>query len=310
MPDRSRIVHRILIAAGLILVMVLQPSHAGRTRAQGSDALAPIKIDPALRAAAAAQAEPLPVWVSFTDKGEQGPADLALALAAARQRLSPRCLARRLRAGVQPLVDERDLPVHTPYLDALRARGFRPVRQLALAQSRGGAPRARPPRRGGRIAVRERPAPGGARHAYARALADRRRSAWPSRAARTARPRRTCSITASMPRRCSSCTFPSCTTRASTGSGVLIAMLDDGFNYHNRHEALATIDIPPGYERDFVDGDYSVSGHHRFHLLRARHAGAGLRGRQQVRALRRHRPRRHLRAGAHRGGCHRDARWR
>ena len=43
-----------------------------------------------------------------------------------------------------------------------------------------------------------------------------------------------------------------------TGAGVVIAMLDDGFNYHNRHEALATIDIPPGFERDFVDGDWSA----------------------------------------------------
>src|SRR5438034_8747815 len=74
----------------------------------------------------ATPAEIVPAWVHFVDKGEQGTADLARRLAAAERSLSPRNRARRLKAGVNPLVDELDLPVCPDYLDQLRAAGFRP----------------------------------------------------------------------------------------------------------------------------------------------------------------------------------------
>src|SRR5205085_282058 len=65
-------------------------------------------------------------WVEFADKGEHGPADLSRRLATAERALSPRNRARRLKAGVTPLVDALDLPVEPAYLAALRAAGFAP----------------------------------------------------------------------------------------------------------------------------------------------------------------------------------------
>ena len=47
----------------------------------------------------------IPVWVSFADKGERSPADLAARLVEAERSLSPRARARRVKAGVTPLVD-------------------------------------------------------------------------------------------------------------------------------------------------------------------------------------------------------------
>src|SRR6185503_17824800 len=40
--------------------------------------------------------------------------------------LTPRARSRRLRAGVRPLVDERDLPVEAGNLEALRRFGLEP----------------------------------------------------------------------------------------------------------------------------------------------------------------------------------------
>ena len=253
MPDRSRSVHRIMIAAGLIIAIV----DAVSARA-GS--LASIKIDPSLRAAAAvAGAEALPVWVSFADKGVQGPEDLALALAAARDRLTPRCLERRRRARVDPLVDERDLPLFTPYLDALRQHGFIPYATSRWLNQ---------------VAVRLLPE----QLDDAASLPFVNGLRLVERGVRTPEPAP--SLGPNSPPAAPSC--GNCASRVSsidyglnsvpveqlhvpelhdggyTGAGILIAVLDDGFNYHNRHEALATIDVPPGYERDFVDGDDSV----------------------------------------------------
>src|SRR5262249_11151502 len=42
------------------------------------------------------------------------------------------------------------------------------------------------------------------------------------------------------------------------GTGVNVCMLDDGFNWYRKHEALKTIQVPPGYTRDFVRGVSSV----------------------------------------------------
>src|SRR5262249_18084980 len=39
------------------------------------------------------------------------------------------------------------------------------------------------------------------------------------------------------------------------GAGVLICILDDGFNGHATHEALRGVVIPPGFQRDLVEGD-------------------------------------------------------
>jgi len=44
-----------------------------------------------------------------------------------------------------------------------------------------------------------------------------------------------------------------------TGAGRLIALLDEGFNFHDKHEALRNLVIAPGFARDFVDGDTTVT---------------------------------------------------
>jgi subtilisin family serine protease len=43
------------------------------------------------------------------------------------------------------------------------------------------------------------------------------------------------------------------------GTGVLVCILDDGFNGHDRHEALRPVVIAPGMKRDFVEGDTTVT---------------------------------------------------
>jgi subtilisin family serine protease len=43
------------------------------------------------------------------------------------------------------------------------------------------------------------------------------------------------------------------------GSGVLVCVLDDGFTFHDTHEALRDQPIGPGRRRDFVDGDTTVT---------------------------------------------------
>src|SRR5207247_10293245 len=81
------------------------------------------KLDPRLvPVALAGDPQMVSVWVTFHDKGEGGPAGLARALARTTAGLTPRARARRERAGVWPLVDVRDLPVHAPYLETLKAR--------------------------------------------------------------------------------------------------------------------------------------------------------------------------------------------
>jgi subtilisin family serine protease len=44
-----------------------------------------------------------------------------------------------------------------------------------------------------------------------------------------------------------------------TGAGVLVCLLDAGFNFHDTHEALAGQTIAPGRRRDFVEGDTVVT---------------------------------------------------
>ena len=64
---------------------------------------------------------PVGVWVVFADRAgaERDPQ----ALAAAKERMTPRALARRRMRGNLPDVVAADLPVHEPYVRALVARG-------------------------------------------------------------------------------------------------------------------------------------------------------------------------------------------
>jgi len=75
-------------------------------------------------AAPAWAAEPVPTWVFFTDK-DVAPGELGAALEQRRAEISPRALARRVRARGDAGVDARDLDVAAAYVDAVLATGAR-----------------------------------------------------------------------------------------------------------------------------------------------------------------------------------------
>ncbi len=259
MSDRIRIPRILIFAAASLLVW--------GSAARGAFPGVAAKLDPRLAAAATfAPADTVPVWLSFVDKGETDPEDLALRLSRARLELSPRALARRLRIGLQPLVDYADLPIHGPYLEALSARALVP-----FATSRWF----------NQVAVRM----------PAALLAEIAALPFVSRLSPVERARRTRDLPASGAANTPGATNVLCATCAATthsfdyglntgpvtqldvpavhdsgyiGTGVLVAILDDGFNYHNKHEALSPVSVPQGFERDFVDGDWSAQDTLRF----------------------------------------------
>ena len=197
------------------------------------------------------------VWVTFADKGERGPADLAAALGRARAELSPRSLERRRRTGVDPLVDYRDVPVFAPYLEELRARGLAPYGVSRWLN---------------RAAVRVP----GTRLAELAGLPFVARLLPVERAMRTPDPPDPVGAVRPAPGpECGACAIavhslnyglnagavsqlnvPAVHDSGYIGTGVLVCILDDGFNFHDKDEALAPVVIAPGFERDFVDGDW------------------------------------------------------
>ena len=206
--------------------------------------------------------EPVSVWVTLADKGEQGPDDLAAALARAEAALTPRNRARRTRAGLWPLVDYRDVPLHAPYVEALAALGLEPYGQsrwfnrvaVRVPGTRLGDVAALP------FVRRVQP--------VERALIRREvpegdeftASARPSAAAEPG----TCIMTTSINYGLNTAAVtqlgvPAVHDSGYIGTGVLVCILDEGFNFHEKQEALAPVVIAPGFERDFVDGDQMAS---------------------------------------------------
>lgn len=192
--------------------------------------------------------EPVSAWVGFGDKGETGAADLARRLAAAAAALDPHARARRLRANVTPLVDYLDLPVHLPYLEALRAHGLEPygvsrwfnraaVRatgaQLAAAAALPCVARVEPVEAAERM--RDAPEPPAGLAAGA-----------PAAAAATSLDY---GLTLAQ---LTQIGVPALHDSGYTGSGVRICVLDDGFNYYDRHVALRDAEVLA--TRDFVRG--------------------------------------------------------
>jgi serine protease AprX len=207
------------------------------------------KLDPRLVPAVLA-GSPVPVsaWVSFADKGETDAGDLARRLAAAAAALDPHARARRLRAGVTPLVDYLDLPVHAPYLDSLRGRGLAPygtsrwfnraaVRatgaQLAAVAALPGVARISPVERADRM----RDAPAG--------------SAYPPERVTVAAAATSLSYGLTQAQ-LAQIGVPALHDSGYTGVGVRICVLDDGFNHYDTHAALQGADILA--TRDFVRG--------------------------------------------------------
>ena len=205
-------------------------------------------------------ADSVTVWVSFADKGEEGPAGLADALGVARASLTPRARARRERAGVRPLVDERDLPVAAAYLDALAERGLHP---FAASRWLNRAAVRVPGTRIGEVAAlpfvarvtsvaRARRSPDPPRLAQPGA-----RVPAPERSAPAAEATLAYGLSLSQ---LSQINVPALHDSGYVGAGVLVCILDDGFKGHDTHEALRDHVIVPPFQRDFVRGVWDVTG--------------------------------------------------
>jgi serine protease AprX len=209
------------------------------------------KFDPILLSAlSAGGAEPVSAWVTFTDKGETGPGDLVRRLAEAAAALDPHARARRERAGVTPLVDYLDLPVHQRYLESLQALGLAPYgtsrwfnravvratgEQLAALAVLSCVARLAPVERA--VPMRDEPAgsAAGARVAEPASVRAATALGFGLTAAQLAQ-----------------IGVPALHDSGYTGVGVRICILDNGFNYHATHPALKDAGILA--TRDFVRG--------------------------------------------------------
>jgi len=200
--------------------------------------------------------EPVSVWLALADKGEEGPADLIARLARAEAALAPRALARRRRARVEPLVDYRDLPVHAPYVELLAARGLAPhgvSRWLNRVAVRVPASRLAEVA-GLRFVERIQP------------VELMRRSPDPATEAAGGAPRETSPMHATATavdygqtaQQLAQIGVPTLHDSGYTGAGVLVCVLDEGFNWFDKHEALRDVPIPPERTRDFARGLWSV----------------------------------------------------
>ncbi len=235
----------------------------------GAQTALPARLDPRLESLRTSSQE-ISVWVVFRDKGLAEGAERAQALARAEAALTPRNLARRLRARVQPLVDDRDLPVAEANLNVLRGFGLEPYavsRWLnraavrisglgldALVRLPGVAavtPVARvqrqtPPvvRDGhGELWPTFGPSSGPSFGSLGPGLAARSSSVDHGR------------LEAAIRQIGASALHDS----GYTGAGVLVCVLDAGFNRHDTHEALRDRIPAPGHRRDFVEGDSTVT---------------------------------------------------
>ena len=261
----SALVLRVAALAALILAgpAAARPGAAAATPRTFSGGTLPpglaAKLDPRLWDELAAPA-PIPVWLTFADKGEQAPADLAARLAAAEAALTPRARVRRLRTGVQPLVSYDDLPVEPRYLAELERQGLR-----VLAVSRWlnrAAVRVAPAQLADLAALpcvagispvermrRSADGPGVLDAPPVAATRGRLRS---DGALSTVDYGLTLSEIQQM-------NVPAVHDSGYIGTGVLVCILDDDFTWHEKHEALRNVIIAPGRQRDFVQGDTLVS---------------------------------------------------
>jgi len=213
-----------------------------------------VKMDSRLVAAASlGGTEPVPVWIALADKGERSPADLARMLVEARAVLTPRNLARRIRARVFPLVDYRDIPVHAPYLDALAREGLAPYG--ASRWMNAVAARIPPARLGAIAALPFVTHMSPVTRATRAGETPPAGNATPAATARLEGVRASYGLTLAQ---LSQIAIPALHDSGYTGAGVLVCVIDDGFNYYQRQEALRAQPIAAGRTRDFVEGDTSV----------------------------------------------------
>ena len=227
-------------------------------------------LDPRLLPLAAhPSSETVHVWASFRDKGAAGPIEMAAALERAAATLGPRDRARRLRAHVTPLVDELDLPVCPRYLDSLTARGFAPhavsrwfnraaVRVTgARLEELAALPFV------DRVSPVARARVDLAPYAPSGGFAPAPRSSPQGTESGAGSPRRAERVEIDhglLGPALQILGIPALHDSGYAGQGVLVAILDEGFDNRDQHEALVSQVIAPGRQRDFVDDDSVVTG--------------------------------------------------
>jgi len=248
---------RTLFGAPLVTLLVMlqgTPAPLGLSAAHAAlPGAVATKVEPRLlRDFDEAPDDTVSAWIEFADKGEQGPGDLARRLASANQALSPRARARRARAHVEG-ANYLDLPIEPAYLDALHARGLTPYGASRWFN---------------RVAVRApaRDVVNLAALTFIQHLVPvetMRRSPDPEGDAPVAIPTRHATQTSSVSYGLTQDPVVQLNLAAVhdsgyTGAGILVCVLDEGFNYFDKHEALRDQVIPADHQRDFHRGLSSV----------------------------------------------------
>ncbi|MEO5618673.1 MAG: S8 family serine peptidase, partial [Candidatus Eisenbacteria bacterium] len=172
--------------------------------------------------------------------------------------LTPGSRARRMRAGVWPLVDDRDVPVAPEYLESLGALGLQPFavsrwlnRTAVRATPDVLEPLARLPHVAFLSPVARRE-PGKAPAGDGVLISSHPRTSATTLLGTPSAPGLTAGQLAQIG-------VTALHDAGHTGAGVLIAIMDQGFNFHWKHDALRDRVFPPGFRRDFVDGDTTVA---------------------------------------------------
>ncbi len=214
------------------------------------------KLDPALVSWVTSGVDTQTVWIGFRSSAARDPAGFARRLAAAAAALSPRSRARRERAHVWPLVDEHDVPVDPADLDLLRGIGLAP---FAVSRWLDRAAVRATPERVAAVAqldavesitpvARSAPRP------------PEPRGPTIARAVEKGRARLAIASDPGLARaQLEQIGATALHDAGFTGAGVLVAILDEGFNFFDEHQALRGRVFPPGFQRDFVDGDTVVT---------------------------------------------------
>jgi subtilisin family serine protease len=258
----------LLLAASLTALAIGSAPAFGGYPAAGKGpapaAAARSRLDPRLALATVPGSDPVPVWVEFVDKGEQGPADLVAKLAAAEAALTPEARHRREKAHVQPLVDYLDLPLEAGYVSALEAAGYAVYGQSRwfnrVAVRTSGTPLVQ---LAGlsfvrRVAPVEMAAPRVREPVDEPTTGPRSGDAGPGRSPGLFSSAATQAAYGQSLTQLARLNIPAVHDSGYTGFGVNVCLLDNGFNWYRKHEALRTIPVGALRARDFIRGVYSV----------------------------------------------------
>jgi subtilisin family serine protease len=251
-----------LVLSAVLLSATLPPATqpAAAQPAAGLNTAAMTRLDARLSYALAPGAEPVPVWVEFTDKGERGPGDLMLRLAAAEAALTSEARHRREKAHVMPLVDYLDLPLEPAYVRSLTEQGYavygqsRWFNRVAVRTS-GERLRALTMQSFvRRVAPVERAAP----RPREPLLPMTPTGAVPGAPDRSALPAAAQALYGQTLTQLQRLNVTAVHDSGYIGTGINLCVLDDGFNWYRKHEALKTIPVGGGRTRDFIRGGNDV----------------------------------------------------